>query len=56
MQALIEKIEIFSEKRKDGCWIRSITFKFPIPTRDGEIREFPLESLTTLESIVTLIR
>jgi site-specific DNA recombinase len=56
MQAMIEKIEIFSEKRKDGCWIRSITFKFPLPTKDGEIREFPLESLTTLESIVTLIK
>lgn len=56
MQAMIEKIEIFSEKRKDGCWIRSITFKFPLPTKDGEIREFPLESLTTLESVVTLIR
>jgi site-specific DNA recombinase len=55
MQAMIEKIEIFSEKRKDGCWIRSITFKFPLPTKDGEIREFPLESLTTLESVVTLI-
>lgn len=54
MQALIEKIEIFPEKRKDGCWIRGITFKFPIPTKDGEIREFPLESLTTLESVSTL--
>lgn len=56
MQAMIEKIEIYREKRKDGCWIRSITFKFPIPTKDGEIKEFPLESLTTLESIVTPIR
>lgn len=56
MQAMIEKVEIFSEKRKDGCWIRSITFKFPLPTKDGEIREFPLESLTTLESVVTLTK
>ncbi len=56
MQAMIEKVEIFSEKRKDGCWIRSIAFKFPLPTKDGEIREFPLESLTTLESIVCLER
>ena len=56
MQALIEKIEIFPQKRKDSCWIRSITFKFPIPTKDGEIREFPLESLTTLESVVTLVK
>lgn len=56
MQAMIEKVEIFPEKRKDGCWIRSITFKFTLPTKDGEIREFPLESLTTLESIVCLSR
>ena len=54
MQAMIEKIEIYRKKRKDGCWIRSIPFKFPLPTKDGEIREFPLESLATLESVVTL--
>lgn len=54
MQAMIEKVELYPEKRKDGCWIRSITFKFPLPTKDGEVREFPLESLTTLESIVCL--
>ena len=56
MQAMIEKIEIYPEKRKDGCWIRSLTFKFPIPTRDGEIKEFPLESSATIESIVCLVR
>lgn len=56
MQAMIEKIEIYPEKRKDGCWMRSITFKFPIPTRDGEVKEFPLESLTTIESVVTLVK
>lgn len=56
MQAMIEKVELFPEKRKDGCWIRSITFKFPLPTKDGEVREFPLESLTTLESVVCLTR
>ena len=38
----------------DRRWVRSITFKFPIPTQDGEIREFPLESLTTIESVITL--
>ena len=56
MQAMLEKVEIYKEKRKDGCWIRSITFKFPIPTKDGEVREFSLESLTTLESVVCLSR
>ena len=56
MQAMIEKVELFPEKRKDGCWIRSITFKFPLPTKNGEVQEFPLESLTTLESVVCLAK
>ena len=56
MQSMIEKITIYPEKRKDGCWIKSLTFRFPIPTVDGEVKEFPLESLTTIESVVTLTR
>ena len=56
MRAMLEKVEIYREKREDGCWVRSITFKFPIPTQDGEVREFPLESLTTIESVVCLCR
>lgn len=54
MQAMLEKVEIYPEKRKDGCWVRNITFKFPIPTKDGEVTELPLESSTTVESIVCL--
>jgi site-specific DNA recombinase len=56
MQAMLEKVEIYPEKRKDGCWVRNITFKFPIPTKDGEVTELPLESSTTVESVITLIR
>lgn len=56
MQAMLEKVEIYHEKRKDGCWVRSLTFKFPIPTQNGEVKEFPLESLTTIESVVCLTR
>lgn len=56
IQAMIEKNEIYPEKRKDDRWLRSITFKFPIPKRDGEVKEFSLESLTTIESIVCLVR
>ena len=56
MQSMIEKVTIYPEKRKDGCWVKSLTFRFPIPTADGEVKEFPLESLTTIESVVTLIR
>lgn len=56
MHAMVEKIDLYPEKRKDGCWVRSITFRFPIPTHNGEVKEFPLELLTTVESVVTLIQ
>ena len=35
---MIEKVEIYPEKRKDGCWVRNLTFKFPIPTNEGEVK------------------
>ena len=56
MQAMIQKVELYPQKRQDGCWVRSLTFKFPIPTRDGEIREFPLEFSEAIESVVTLVK
>ena len=56
MHAMVEKIDLYPEKRKDGCWVRSITFRFPIPTHNGEVKEFPLELLTTVESVVTLVK
>ena len=37
MQAFIERIDIFPERREDGNWIRNIKFQFPIPVlRDGK--------------------
>ena len=37
MQAFIERIDIFQERREDGNWIRNIKFQFPIPVlRDGK--------------------
>ena len=37
MQAFIERIDIFSERREDGNWIQNIKFQFPIPIlRDGK--------------------
>ena len=37
MQSFIERIELFSERRKDGNWIRNIVFNFSVPViRDGE--------------------
>ena len=37
MQAFIERIDIFPERREDGNWIRNIKFQFPVPVlRDGK--------------------
>ena len=31
MQAFIERIDIFLERREDGNWIQNIKFQFPVP-------------------------
>ena len=49
MKAFIERIDLYPEKRKDGCWIRSIVFNFPMPVEGGEVRELSLESDTTVD-------
>jgi hypothetical protein len=51
MRAFIEKIEIYPEKPKDGCWIKKIVFNFPVPINCGEVKELPLESETTVETV-----
>ena len=56
MKAFIERIELFPEKRKDGCWIKKIVFNFPMPIDGEEVIELPLETETTAESVVTLSR
>ena len=56
MKAFIERIELFPEKRKDGCWIRNIVFNFPVPVNGEEVKELPLENETMLEAIVLLSR
>ena len=54
MKAFIERIEMFPEKRKDGSWIKKIVFNFPVPV-DGEgVKELPLETETTVETVVLL--
>ena len=55
-EQLISIVEGMKYGDEAALRIRSITFKFPIPTCDGEVKEFPLESWTTIESVVTLIR
>ncbi len=54
MRAFVEKIEIYREKTKDGVWIRSITFNFPVPVESGYVKKFPLESLSTIETVLSL--
>ena len=56
MRAFVERIEIYPEKRKDGCQIRKIVFNFPIPVDGKSVTELPLELGTTVENIVCLTR
>ena len=49
MKAFIERIDMFPEKRKDGCWIKNIVFNFPVPIDGEEVKELPLEYGTTLD-------
>ena len=54
MKAFIERIEMFPEKRKDGSWIKKIVFNFPVPVDGEEVKELPLETETTVETVVKL--
>ena len=54
MRAIIERIDIYPEKRPDGCWIRNIVFNFPVPVGGKDIRELPLENSSILETVVLL--
>lgn len=56
MRAFIERIDLYPEKRKDGCWIKKIIFNFPVPVNGQEVTELPLENETTIETIVLLQR
>ena len=56
MKAFIERIELFPEKRKDGSWIKKIVFNFPVPVDGEEVKELPLETETTVETVVLLSR
>ena len=56
MRAFVERIEIYPEKRKDGCQIKKIVFIFPLPVDGKNVTELPLELETTVESVVCLTR
>mgnify|MGYP002512127802 FL=1 len=54
MWAFIERIELFPEKRKDGCWIRKIVFNFPVPVNGKEVDMLPLENQSMVETCLLL--
>ena len=56
MKAFIERIEMFPEKRKDGSWIKKIVFNFPVPVDGEEVKELPLETEATVETVVLMSR
>lgn len=56
MRAFIERIELYPERRKDGCWIKKIVFNFPVPINGQEVTELPLENGTTLETVALMSR
>ena len=54
MQAFVERVDIYPQKTKDGLWIRSITFHFPVPVEGEMVRQLPLESQTMHETVISL--
>jgi site-specific DNA recombinase len=56
MRSFIERIDIYPEKPENGCWIRNIVFNFPMPVKGKEITALPLESESTVETVVLLCR
>lgn len=56
MRAFIERIDLFSEKREDGCWIKNIVFNFPVPINGQEVDMLPLENQNMLETVCLLAK
>lgn len=59
MQAFIERIDIFSERREDGNWIQNIKFQFPVPIiKEGkevaQIKGISLDKEKSNEHMVSL--
>lgn len=49
-------IELYPEKQKDGNWIKNIVFNFPVPVNGKEVKELPLESEMTLETVCLMYK
>ena len=55
MHAFIERIDIYPEKPENGIWIKNIVFAFPVPVNGKEIKEYPLEKLSTVDVVVVFL-
>lgn len=55
LRAIIERIDLFPEKREDGCWIRNIVFAFPVPIQGHEVKELLLEKTTLIERYMAVL-
>ena len=56
MRAFIERIELYPEKRQDGCWSKKIIFNFPVPVSGKEADMLPLENQSIVETMALLSR
>ena len=56
LRAIIERVDLYPEKRPDGDWIRNIVFTFPVPVQGHEVKELPLEKSTLIECVVLMSR
>lgn len=55
LRAIVERVDLYPEKRSDGCWVKNIVFNFPVPVGGVELKELPLENATTLETVCLLV-
>ena len=54
LQSLVEKIEIFPEKRDDRRIVKSITFRFPVMVGKEEIQTLHLSKKSLVETVCSL--
>ena len=54
MKAFIERIEMCEENFQEDSWLKKIVFNFPVPVDGEEVKELPLETETTVETVCLL--
>lgn len=56
MQAFVESIDLFTEKQKDGQWVKAIHFNFPVSYGGNLTNQIFLPKKTTVETVALLSR